>query len=108
MAKIKNIRALKLAGWILLGSLLLIYAGGLILGVTAAVSLTLLRVLEFIGAVGIPVAGGAFLLWFAYKLFLEPVIRQRKLDRIRELRARRDVNLTTDPRQAGTGHTDEN
>ncbi|HEY6970374.1 MAG TPA: hypothetical protein VJA94_14290 [Candidatus Angelobacter sp.] len=76
--------------------MVLIYAGGFLLGATATVTLTLVRVLEFVGVVAIPVAGGAVLLWFAYKLFLEPVIRQRKLDRIREWRARRDANLTTD------------
>jgi len=94
VARVKNILAIKLTICILLGCVALIYAGGLVLGVTATVSLVLVRVLEFIGLVGIPVVGGAFLLWFAYKLFLEPVMRQRKLDRLRELRARRDAKLT--------------
>jgi len=80
-----------------LSGLVLIYAGGFLLGATAAITVTLLRLLEFVGVIIIPVAGGAVLLWFAYKLFLEPVIRQRRLDRIREYRARRDANIATDP-----------
>ena len=86
--------------------MVLVYAGSFLLGATTTITLALVRVLEFIGVIGIPVAGGAVLLWFAYKLFLEPVIRQRKLDRLREYRARRDANRTTDPPQAGTGDPD--
>ena len=96
--------AVKIAGWILLGGLVLIYAGGVLLGATATVTLTLVWVLELIGVVVIPVAGGAVLLWFAYKLFLEPVIRQRRLDRIREWRSRRDVNLTTNDTDQTDSH----
>jgi threonine/homoserine/homoserine lactone efflux protein len=70
--------------------LVLLYAGGLVLGATVTVSLLLIRVLEFTVAVVIPSAGCAVLLWFAYKLLLQPVLRQRKLDRIRDYRARRD------------------
>jgi len=99
-----KIRAIKIAGWVLLGSLVAIYTGGLLLGVTAAITVTLVRLLEFIGVIIIPVAGGAFLLWFAYKLFLEPVMRQRRLDRLREYRARRDANLTTDSTDKSDSH----
>jgi len=91
MSAVKRIKLVKIAVGILLGALVLIYAGGLVLGVTAKISVTLISVLEFIGAVSIPVAAGSVLLWFGYKFFLEPVIRQRKLDRIREYRARRDA-----------------
>ena len=104
MVALRSTRALKIGGWILLAALVLIYAGGYVLGATATVSLMLVRVLEFLGLVAIPVAGGAFLLWFAYKLLLEPVIRQRKLDRIREYRARRDINLTTDETDGTDSH----
>jgi len=91
MSPVRHIKAVKIAVGVLLGALILIYAGGLILGVTAKVSMTLISVLEFIGAVSIPMAAGSVLLWFGYKFFLEPMIRQRKLDRIREYRARRDA-----------------
>jgi small neutral amino acid transporter SnatA (MarC family) len=97
VSPIRKITAVKIGGWVVLAALALIYAGGVILGATKTISLALVRVFEFIGLVGIPVAGGVFLLWFAYKMLLEPVIRQRKLDRIREYRARRDINVNTDP-----------
>jgi hypothetical protein len=94
---ISKIKTAKLTGLIVLVGLVTVYAGGLALGFAATVTQALLRVLEFIGVVGIPVAGGVFLLWFAYKLFLDPVIRQRKLDRIRESRAQRAATLRADP-----------
>jgi hypothetical protein len=86
----KNLRVIKLAGLIVLTCLVLIYAGGLVLGFAATASAFLVRLLEFIGVVGLPVAGGAVLAWFAYKLLLQPVFRQRKLNRIREHRALRN------------------
>lgn len=89
MSLTKNVRAFKIAGLIILACIVLLYAGRLVLGATVTLSLILVRLLEFIGAVGIPLAGCAVLGWFAYKLFLQPVLRQRKLDRIRDYRARR-------------------
>lgn len=85
-----NARAFRLAACILVVSLVLVYAGDFVLGLAATVSAALIRMLEFIGAVGIPVAGGVVLAWFTYKLLLDPVLRQRRLNRIREHRARRD------------------
>jgi hypothetical protein len=70
----------------------LLYAGSRILGFSLALSTFLLRILEFLGAVAFPLAGAAVLAWFAYKLLLEPVLRQRRLDRLRERRARRDAS----------------
>lgn len=69
--------------------LALIFAGGLVVGFATTASLAFIRVFEFIGAVGIPLSGAVFLAWFAYKLLLEPVARKRKLERLREYRARR-------------------
>lgn len=70
----------------------LLYAGSRILGFSLALSTFLLRILEFLGAVAFPLAGAVVLAWFAYKLLLEPVLRQRRLDRLRERRARRDAS----------------
>lgn len=89
MSLLKNPRAIKFAGLIVLICLVLIYAGSLLLGFAATVSTFLIRLLEFIGVLGIPVAVCAVLAWFGYKLFIQPVLRQRKLDRIREYRAQR-------------------
>jgi hypothetical protein len=86
---LKQLRSVKIASIALLICVVLLYAGRLLLGVSATVAVFCLRVLEFVGAVGIPVLGGAILAWFAYKLLLEPVLRRRRLDRIRDYRARR-------------------
>lgn len=89
MSRIKSLRAIKLGGLLLLTCLVLIYAGGLLLGFAATITGFLVRLLEFIGVVGIPAAGGLVLAWFAYKLLLQPVFRLRKLNRLREYRALR-------------------
>lgn len=86
------VRLVKIAGLILLLCLAVIYAGGLVLGIAGGISAVIIRVLEFIGVVGFPLAGLAVLSWFAYRLLLQPVFRQRKLDRIREYRARRSAS----------------
>lgn len=49
----------------------------------------LLPLLEFFTGVVVPAAGCAVLAWFGYRLLLQPVLRKRKLDRIREHRASR-------------------
>ena len=85
MLSLRKRRGFKIAVALVLLCLVLIYLADVLL------------VGEFILGLAIPVLGGAVLLWFAYKLFLEPVLRQRKLDRIREYRAMRDANPTADP-----------
>lgn len=91
MAASKIVRVATVAGAIILICLTLVLAGGLALGFAANTSAFLIHLLEFVWAVGIPVLGAGVLGWFAYKLFIEPVIRQHKLERIREYRARRNV-----------------
>lgn len=91
MFRASSFRLLKIAALIVLICLTLVYADGLILGVASGISAMLVRVLEFIGVVGFPLAGFGVLSWFAYRLLLQPVFRQRKLDRIREYRARRSA-----------------
>lgn len=113
MPQFKHFRAARLAGLIALTCVALVYAGGLLLGFAATVSAFLLRVLEFAGVVLMPVAGGAVLCWFAYKLLLQPVFRQRKLDRIREYRAQRaalheDEGQITHHEDTETRRTPEN
>jgi len=97
VASFKSFRAVKVAGLILVISLVLVYAGGLIFGFTIAVSALVIRALEFLGAVGLPAAGAICLAWFAYKLLLEPVHRRHKLERLREFRARRLIEQRDDP-----------
>ena len=91
MAPSKTARLLTIAGAIILISLTLVLAGGLALGFAANTSAFLIHLLEFIWAVGIPVLGAGVLGWFAYKFFIEPVIRRHKLERIRDYRARRNL-----------------
>lgn len=69
------------ARWIIL-AIALIIALAIVVGV-------LVPLLEFLIGVVVPMAGCAVLAWFGYKLLLQPVLRKRKLDRIREHRASR-------------------
>lgn len=79
------------ARWLILAIVLIVIVG-VFLGFVV-------RVLELFVGLVIPVAGGAVLASFAYKLFLQPVLRQRKLDRIREYRARRQATHLDDNEQ---------
>ena len=67
--------------WFILAAVLIL-ALGIFLGVVVGL-------LEFLVGIIVPVAACAVLAWFGYKLLLQPVLRQRKLDRIRAHRARR-------------------
>jgi hypothetical protein len=97
VASFKSFRGAKIAGLILVICLVLIYAGGFIFGFAFVVTVFLFRVLELLGAVGIPAVGGICLVWFAYKLLLEPVRRRHKLERLRDFRARRLIAQRHDP-----------
>ena len=79
MLSLRKARGFKIAAALIVLCLVLIYLADVLL------------IGEFILSVAVPVLGGAVLVWFGYKLFLEPVLRQRKLDRIREYRAMRDA-----------------
>lgn len=103
MPRIKSLRAIKLTGLLLLICLVLIYAGSFLLGFAATITAFLIRVVEFIGVVGMPVAGGAVLAWFGYKLLLQPVFRLRKLNRIREYRALRAAAREDEPAERNGG-----
>ena len=85
-------RLITIAGAMVLVCLTLVFAGGLAFGFAANTSAFIIHLLEFVWAVGIPLLGAGVLGGFGYKLLLEPIRRQRKLERIREYRARRALS----------------